>query len=311
MRTETVIEKITALKKARNAVILAHNYMLPEIQDIADFTGDSLGLSKQAATTDADVIVFCGVHFMAETAKILSPDKTVLIPDKTAGCPMADMITAAQLADFKKQYPDALVVCYVNSTAQVKALSDYCCTSGNAVELVSRLPDDRQIIFVPDKYLGSFVKQQTGKNLILWPGYCPTHARISADRLYELKSLNPDAVVMAHPECPEQTCKAADILLSTGQMLAFAKKSESKKFIVATEPGILHSLRKSNPDKEFIGGCEVECFNMKKITLDKLLYSLENMVFEVNVDIDTAKKARLSLDRMLEVLPQTSRLGGK
>ncbi len=311
MITEPVIEKIISLKNKRNAVILAHNYMLPEIQDIADFTGDSLGLSKQAATTDADVIVFCGVHFMAETAKILSPEKTVLIPDFSAGCPMADMITADQLREFKKQHPGAVVVCYVNSTAEVKALSDYCCTSGNAVELVSRLPDDKPILFVPDKYLGSFVKLKTGKNLILWPGYCPTHARIRPQHLIDMKRDNPGAVIMAHPECADAVREVADVLLSTGQMLAFAKNSEFDKFIVATEPGILHSLRKNNPKKEFIDGCEAECFNMKKITLDKLLYSLENMVYEVTVPKDIAEKARISLDRMLEVLPETSSRGSK
>lgn len=306
MAIETTTEKILRLKKERNAVILAHNYVLPEIQDIADFAGDSLGLSKQAAATDADVIVFCGVHFMAETAKILSPQKTVLIPDMTAGCPMADMITAKQLADFKKQHPEALVVCYVNSTAEVKALSDYCCTSGNAIELVSKLPDDREIIFVPDRYLGSYVKERTGKNIILWPGYCPTHARISADHLKELKLKDPDATVMAHPECPELTREVADVLLSTGQMLAYAKSSNQKKFIVATEPGILHALKKQNPDKEFINGCAATCMNMKKMTLDKLVYSLENMVYEVDVPLEIAEKARVSLDRMLEVMPETS-----
>ncbi len=308
---ETVIDKITALKHKQKAVILAHNYMLPEIQDIADFCGDSLGLSKQAASTDAEVIVFCGVHFMAETAKILSPEKVVLIPDFAAGCPMADMITAEQLLEFKKQHPDALVVCYVNSTAEVKALSDYCCTSGNAVELVSRLPIEKPIIFVPDKYLGSFVKLRTGRDIILWPGYCPTHARISPQHLVDKKRENPDAVLMAHPECADGVREMADILLSTGQMLAYAKSSDYQKFIVATEPGILHSLRKNNPTKEFIDGCESECFNMKKITLDKLLYSLENMVYEVTVPKDIADKARISLERMLEVLPETSSRSSK
>lgn len=306
MNIESPTEKILRLKKERNAVILAHNYVLPEIQDIADFAGDSLGLSKQAAQTDADVIVFCGVHFMAETAKILSPEKTVLIPDQTAGCPMADMITAEQLADFKKKHLGALVVCYVNSTAEVKALSDYCCTSGNAVELVSQLPDDKPIIFVPDRYLGSYVKERTGKNIVLWPGYCPTHARISVDYLLEMKQQHPDAIIMAHPECPELTRDVADVLLSTGQMLAHAKESDNKQFIIATEPGILHALRKHNPDKEFFNGCEATCMNMKKITLDKLIYSLENMAYEVTVDADVATKARVSLDRMLEVLPETS-----
>jgi quinolinate synthase len=306
MNIESPVEKIQRLKKERNAVILAHNYVLPEIQDIADFAGDSLGLSKQAAATDAEVIVFCGVHFMAETAKILSPDKTVIIPDPAAGCPMADMITAGQLKEFKLKHPDALVVCYVNSSAEVKALSDYCCTSGNAIELVSKLPDERPIIFVPDRYLGSYVKEKTGKNIILWPGYCPTHARISAEYIESMKKKHPGALVMAHPECPEPTREVADKLLSTGQMLAFAKNSDMREFIVATEPGILHALQKHNPQKEFYSACEAVCYNMKKITLDKLIYSLENMVYEVTVPEDIAEQAKVSLDRMLEVIPETS-----
>ena len=306
MSIESATDKILRLKRERNAVILAHNYVLPEIQDIADFAGDSLGLSQQAAQTDADVIIFCGVHFMAETAKILSPEKTVILPDKTAGCPMADMITADDLAKMKQQYPEALVVCYVNSTAEVKAMSDYCCTSGNAVELVGKLPDNKEIIFVPDRYLGSFVKERTGKNIILYPGYCPTHAKIGADNLCTLKSAHPSAEILAHPECPEPTRQVADKLLSTGQMLAYAKQSHTQKFIIATEPGIIHALQKQNPSKQFINGCEAVCFNMKKITLDKLLYSLENMVYEITVPEDIAVKARISLDRMLEVLPATS-----
>lgn len=309
--SEELIQKILDLKKQRNAVILAHNYEMGEIQDIADFAGDSLGLSKQAATTDADVIVFCGVHFMAETAAILSPEKTVLIPDETAGCPMADMITAEQLAEFKAQYPDALVVCYVNSTAEVKAMSDYCCTSGNAVELVKSLPEDKQILFVPDKNLGSHVKQVTGRDIVLWPGYCPTHVCISSDKLKKVKAENPDAVVMAHPECPDDTKELADTLLSTGQMLEYASKSDAKKFIVATEPGIIHALKKKNPDKEFVAASEVVCQNMKQITLEKLYWSLEYMQYRVNVPKEIAVKAKRALDRMLEVLPETSAKSSK
>jgi quinolinate synthase len=216
------------------------------------------------------------------------------------------MITAEELAEFKAKYPDALVVCYVNSSAEVKAMSDYCCTSGNAVELVAGLPDDRQIIFVPDRYLGSYVKERTGKDLVLWPGYCPTHARISPDYIRQLKQQYPEAVVMAHPECAEPAREVADELLSTGQMLAFAKSSESNEFIVATEPGIIHALKKQNPDKNFYSACEVICYNMKKITLDKLIYSLENMVYEVTVPEDIAARAKIALDRMLEVIPDTS-----
>ena len=299
-------EKILKLKAEKNAIILAHNYVPGDVQDIADFSGDSLGLSKQAATTDADVIVFCGVHFMAETAKILSPDKTVLIPDETAGCPMADMITAEQLREFQEKYPGAITVCYVNSTAEVKALSDYCCTSGNAVELVNNLPDDKEIIFVPDRYLGSHVKQKTGKNIILWPGFCPTHAAILAEVIEDKKRQFPDAIVMAHPECPDPAKDVADVLLSTGQMLEYAKKSDKKSFIVATEPGIIHALEKNNPDKTFIAASPKVCFNMKKLTLEALYFSLLNMQYEVFVDSDIASKAKRSLDRMLEVLPTTS-----
>jgi quinolinate synthase len=301
-----IAEKINKLRKEKNAVILAHNYVPGDVQDIADFAGDSLGLSKQAAETDADLIVFCGVHFMAETASILSPDKTVLIPDKTAGCPMADMITAEQLQKFKAEHPQALVVCYVNSTAEVKALSDYCCTSGNAVELVKALPADKEIIFVPDKNLGAFVRERTGRNIILWPGYCPTHVVITLDKLQKVKKQHPDAVVLAHPECPPATWAEADFLLSTGQMLQHAEQSKAKKFIIATEPGIIHALKKRCPDKEFIEACDTICPNMKKLTLEKLLWSLERDEYEVKVEKAVAQKASRALMRMLEVLPATS-----
>ncbi len=229
-----LIEKINKLKSERNAVIIAHNYQPGEIQDIADYTGDSLGLSVQAASTDAETIVFCGVLFMAETAAILSPEKIILLPEKHAGCPMADMITAEQLKELKARHPDALAVCYVNTPAEVKAECDYCCTSGNAVELINSLPASKQIIFVPDKYLGGFVAKKTGRNIILWPGYCPTHARITAEQLEKLKAENPDAISLAHPECNEQVAHVADEILSTGQMLKFVKQSDTTKFIIAT-----------------------------------------------------------------------------
>ena len=303
-----VITRIKELKAERNAVVLAHNYQIAEIQDVADYLGDSLGLSQIAATTDADVIVFCGVHFMAETAKILSPEKTVLIPEIEAGCPMADMITAKQLSEFKEKHPDAIVVTYVNSTAEVKALSDYCCTSGNAVELVNRLPDDREIVFCPDRHLGSYVKEITGKNIILWPGYCPTHVKITVEEVIEAKQQNPDAIVMAHPECPAHVRDQADKLLSTGQMIQFAGESECTKFIIATEPGIIHTLKVKYPDKIFIQPSKAICPNMKKIDMGKLLWSLENMQYEVTVPEDIAVKAKQSLDRMLEVIPDTSKI---
>ena len=299
-----IIEKIQELKIRRNAVILAHNYQPGEIQDIADYTGDSLGLSVLAASTDAEVIVFCGVLFMAETAAILSPDKIILLPEKNAGCPMADMITAGQLEELKARHPEAITVCYVNTPAEVKAHCDYCCTSSNAVELVNSLEENKEIIFVPDKYLGMYVAERTGRNLILWPGYCPTHARITAEQIEKLKTSRPDAVVIAHPECNEQVAHIADEMLSTGQMLIFVKTSPAKSFIVATELGIIHTMKKENPKKEFIPvSANIICPNMKMITLEKVLWALEDMRYEITVSKEIALKAKGALDRMLEVLP--------
>jgi quinolinate synthase len=304
MSSERVIKKIQSLKERRKAVILAHNYQEGEIQDLADFTGDSLGLSILAAQTDAEVIVFCGVRFMAETAAILCPGKKVLLPEKTAGCPMADMITAEQLIKLKQENPDALVVCYVNSTADVKAESDYCCTSANAVELVNSLPPDKRIIFVPDQHLGRFVAERTGRDLILWPGYCTTHVRITEDDIKKAKAKYPDAVVLAHPECSEPVKALADELLSTGQMLKFVARSEGKRFIVATETGIIHALKKQNPAAEYYPASErAVCPNMKKITLDKVVSSLEDMQYEITVPEQIRTRAKKSLDRMVEVLP--------
>lgn len=301
---EQLLQKIGKLKEQRKAVILAHNYQPGEIQDLADFTGDSLGLSIKASQTDAQVIVFCGVRFMAETAAILCPGKTVLLPDKFAGCPLADMITAQQLRQLKQKNPGALVVCYVNSSAEVKAESDYCCTSANAVELVNSLPADRTIIFVPDQHLGRFVAERTGRDMVLWPGYCPTHVLITEDDIKNAKAKHPDAVVMAHPECTEPVKALADQLLSTGQMLKFAAKSPAKKFIVATEIGIIHALKKQNPQAEFIAASDrAVCPNMKKITLAKIIGSLEDMQYRVTVSAETAKRAKKSLDRMVEILP--------
>ena len=300
----SIVDKIQTLKNQHHAVILAHNYQPGEIQDIADYTGDSLGLSVQAAQTDADVIVFCGVLFMAETAAILSPDKTVLLPDKGAGCPMADMINAEQLRKLKAEHPDALVVCYVNSTAEIKALSDYCCTSGNALELVKTLPQDREILFVPDKNLGGYIVEQTGRDMVLWPGYCSTHVRILTDDVRQARSEHPDAVVLAHPECNPDVREIADELLSTGQMLKFAKTSDVNEFIIATEKGIIHSLKKQNPDKQFYPVTEkAVCPNMKKISLEKVAWALEDMQYQITVPEPTRSEAKRSLDRMLEVLP--------
>jgi quinolinate synthase len=301
---EKLLEKIERLKAERKAVILAHNYQPPEIQDLADFCGDSLGLSIKAAQTDAQVIVFCGVKFMAETAAILSPGKTVLLPDKFAGCPLADMITAEQLSGLKQKYPDAVVVCYVNSSAEIKAQSDYCCTSSNAVEVVNSVPQDIQIIFVPDQHLGRFVIEKTGRDLVLWPGYCITHVMITEEDIKNAKTKYPDAIVMAHPECTEPVKKLADQLLSTGQMLEFARKSPAKRFIVATETGMTYPLKKQNPEAEFIAASDrAVCPNMKKITLGKVAWSLEDMQYKITVPQEVRIKAKKALDKMVEILP--------
>lgn len=301
---DQLVEKINRLKAEKNAVILAHNYQLGAVQDIADYTGDSLGLSVQAANTDADVIVFCGVRFMSETAKILSPDKTVLLPDRASGCPMAAMINAEELEALKSQHPGALVVCYVNTTAEIKAHSDYCCTSSNAVKLVESLPADKKIIFVPDRNLGSYVKEKTGRDIVLYPGYCSTHTLISAMDIREKRQEYPGAEVLAHPECTPDVRELADKLLSTGQMLSYAGRSQGGEFIIATELGILHTLKKENPGKKFYAATEnAVCVNMKQINLEKILFALENMQFEIELSEETIKAARKSLDRMLEVIP--------
>ena len=299
-----LLGKIRKLKDERRAVILAHNYQPGAIQDLADFTGDSLGLSIKAAETDADVIVFCGVQFMAETAAILSPEKTVLLPDKSAGCPMADMITAEQLRQLKKEYPDALVVCYVNSSAEVKADSDYCCTSANAVEVVHSLPKDRRIIFVPDRHLGRFAAERTGRDLVLWPGYCHVHVVITEDDIETARAKYPDAIVMAHPECTEPVKELSDEILSTSQMLKFATGSPAKRFIIATEIGIIHALKKQNPQAEFIPASEKAiCPNMKKITLEKIVWALEDMQYKISIPEAIRERAKKALDKMVEILP--------
>jgi quinolinate synthase len=299
-----LVQKIAKLKQQRKAVILAHNYQPGEIQDLADFTGDSLGLSRKAAQTDAEVIVFCGVRFMAETAAILSPEKTVLLPDKNAGCPLADMISAEQLRDLKRKHPDALVVCYVNSSAEVKAESDYCCTSANAVEVVSSLPQDRAIIFVPDQHLGRFAAERTGRDLILWPGYCHVHVVITEDDIGNAKAKYPGAIVMAHPECTEPVKELSEQILSTSQMLRFVQKSTAKTFIVATEIGMIHALKKQKPQAEFVAASDrAICPNMKRISLDKVVASLHDMQYKVTVADHIRKKAKTAIDRMVETIP--------
>ncbi len=295
-----LVDKISNLKRQSNAVILAHNYQLGEIQDIADFVGDSLELSQIAAKAEAEVIVFCGVHFMAETASILCPDKVVLLPDINAGCPMADMISAESLRKKRKEHPGATVVCYVNTSAEVKAESDVCCTSANAVRLVQAL-DSREVLFVPDQYLGHYVSGKTGKNMVLWPGYCPSHARIRADDIRRLRREHPDAEVMVHPECRPEVIELADSVLSTGGMCRHAATSGAREVIVGTEVGIVHRLRKENPDKVFIPLSEQAiCPTMKSITLETVLWSLEHMAPEVKVPEEIRIRAKTAVDKMLQ-----------
>jgi len=294
-------DKILSLKRERKAIILAHNYQRGEIQDIADFVGDSLELSQNAAKTGAEVIVFCGVHFMAETASILCPNKTVLLPDIHAGCPMANMITAERLRERKRELPGASVVCYVNSTAEVKAESDICCTSANAVKVIDSL-DSQEILFVPDQYLGHYVSTKTDKRLTLWPGFCPTHMKIQPERITELKQEYPQAKVVVHPECRPEVIALADEVLSTSGMCRYARREEVSEMIVGTENGILHRLRKENSGKKFIPASKrAICPNMKQITLDKVLWSLEEMAPEVKVAEGTRLKAKAAVDRMLQI----------
>ena len=295
-------EEIVRLKKARNAVILAHNYTRGEVQDVADFTGDSLELARRAVEVEADVIVFCGVWFMAETAKILNPAKTVLIPEPSAGCPMADMITGAQLRELKAKNPGAKAVCYVNSTAEVKAECDICVTRGNAEKVMARFAPDEKILFVPDQHLGGHIAGLLKREYTLWPGYCPTHAAVTVGAIEAARKLHPGAVVMVHPECAKDVRAAADRQLSTGGMCRFARESEAKEFIVGTEVGILHRLRMENPGKAFYPVSErIVCPNMKKTTLDNLAESLREMKTEVTVSADIAARAKRAIDAMLAV----------
>lgn len=296
-----LVEKISALRKKRNAVILVHNYQLGEVQDIADFVGDSLELSQNATKTGADVIVFCGVHFMAETASIICPDKVVLLPDINAGCPMANMITAERLRANKKEHPQAVVVCYINSSAAVKAESDICCTSANAVEVVESL-DAREILFIPDQYLGHYVSARTGKKMILWPGFCPTHVRIRPERIRELRQQYPQARVVVHPECTPEVIALADEVASTSGMCRYARRDEVKEMVVGTEVGLVHRLRKENPGKRFIPVSEQAiCPNMKLITLEKVLWALSEMTPEVKVPQPIRLKAIAAVDKMLGI----------
>ncbi|MBI4367995.1 MAG: quinolinate synthase NadA [Candidatus Omnitrophica bacterium] len=301
----SIQEEIQALKQKRNAVILAHNYQTGDIQDLADFTGDSLGLARQAQKIDADVIVFSGVLFMAETVSILCPDKTVLVPDLEAGCSLASMIQPAEVRKWKETHPDGVVVAYVNTTAAVKAESDYCCTSSNAVQVVQSIPKDLEILFIPDFYLGSYVQIKTGRqNMTLWKGYCHVHVMIQSERIARLRKEHEHAELIMHPECGclTKSMSYADQILSTEGMVQYVRKSEAPEFIVATETGILHKMRKENPDKNFIPATDqAVCNYMKQNTLEKIVSSLEQMRHEVRVPEALRKRAVLPIERMLEV----------
>lgn len=299
---DRLVAEIARLRREREAVILAHNYQIGEVQDIADFVGDSLELSrKAAAVADARVIVFCGVLFMAETAKILSPGKMVLLPDSRAGCPLANMITAEQVRSLKQKHPGVPVVTYVNSSAEVKAESDICCTSANAVRVVESLQAP-EVIFAPDRNLGAWVAAHTNKRLIIWDGYCPTHDRILPEQITALRHAHPEAVVMVHPECRPAVTALADQVLSTGGMLRFARESQATEFVVGTELGILHRMRLENPGKTFIPVSRLmTCPNMKRITLEKVLWSLEDLREQVLVPEPVRERAERAIRRMLEV----------
>jgi quinolinate synthase len=311
--TDELAARVRELARERNAVILAHNYQVPEIQDVADYVGDSLGLSRQAASTTADVILFCGVHFMAETAAILSPDKTVLLPDLEAGCSLASTITAEDLRRWKAEYPGAVVVSYVNTTAEVKALSDYCCTSGNAEAIINSIPEDKEILFLPDMFLGAYLERKTGRKMHIWMGECHVHAGIDPADIGEMRVRNPDSDFLIHPECGCVTqtmyrLGEGDIssngtkILSTEGMIRHAVASPKRSFVVATETGILHRLRKEAPGKEFLAATPgAVCQFMKRITLPKALWALENLEHRITVPPDIAEQARGAIDRMVKI----------
>jgi quinolinate synthase len=298
---DNIQEKIKQLKKEKNAVLLAHNYQMTEVQEIADFLGDSLELSRKAATVKNDIIVFAGVKFMAETAKILSPDKKVLLPRLDAGCPMADMIVAEELIELKAQYPNAKVVTYVNSSVEIKAESDACCTSSNAVKVVKNIDSD-EIIFVPDRNLGSYVQSKVPeKKLILFEGYCYVHNRIKVNELEEMKKLYPDAKIVVHPEVRKELVGLADEVLSTSGMLRFVTQSDAKQFVVATEQGLLERMKRDNPNKEFLPAYRPKiCSNMKRTSLKDIFLALDEERYEINIKPEIAKRAVRSLDEMLK-----------
>lgn len=301
-KIKRLAEEIRQLKKERKAIILSHVYQRPEIQDVADYVGDSLGLSQKAAQTDAEVIVFCGVHFMAESAAILSPDKIVLLPEIRAGCPMADMVTVEELRETKKEIPGVIVVCYVNTSAAVKAESDVCCTSANAVKVVSSLPKDRPILFIPDQNLGHYVAKKTGRDIILWGGYCSTHDKLTKEEVLEAKKVHPGALVLVHPECRPEVVELADAVASTTGMIRYARESEAREFIIGTEEGILYQFQKQCPDKKFyLASPKLICPNMKATTLEKVHRSLLTLEPRVTVPPEVRERALAALLRMLEL----------
>jgi quinolinate synthase len=300
---ENLKKKILKLKKEKHAVIIVHNYQRDEVQEVADISGDSLALSQAAVKADAKVIVFCGVDFMAESASILNPDKIVLLPVKEAGCPMADMVTVERLREKKKEHPGAAIVCYVNSSAVIKAESDICCTSSNAIQIVKSLKDHKEVIFIPDKNLGRYVQQHVpDKKIILWSGFCPTHIRVSKEEVLRTKEEHPGAEVLAHPECNPDVLGVSDHICSTGGMFSYVKLSKSKEFIIATESGMLYRLRQDNPDKKFYMSTDrLICPTMKLTTLGWVAHSLEAMEHEIRIDGEIRDKAYKSLERMLKV----------
>ncbi|HAM99746.1 MAG TPA: quinolinate synthase [Marinilabiliales bacterium] len=303
-----IIQEIKKLKKQKNAIILGHFYQLPEIQDISDFIGDSLALAQQAEKTEADLIIFAGVSFMAETAKLINPTKKVILPDLNAGCSLADSCPAEDFKNFKVKYPDHLVVSYINTTNAIKALSDIICTSSNALAIINSFPKEQKLIFAPDKNLGNYLNKMTGRNMVVWPGACHVHKRFSLERILQIKEENKEAKIIAHPECEPEVLIVADFIGSTTSLLNFTKKDNSNIFIVATETGILHQMRKSNPGKTFIAAppddatcaCN-DCFFMKLITLEKIYKSLVTENPEITLDIETADKALIPIRRMLDL----------
>jgi quinolinate synthase len=308
MEKSEIIKNINTLRKEKNAIILSHFYQDGDIQDIADFIGDSLALAQWAAKTTADIIVLCGVHFMGETAKIICPEKRVFIPDIKAGCSLADSCAVEEFQQFIDEHPDYTVVSYINTSAAIKALSDIIVTSANAAKIIASLPEDEKIIFVPDKNLGDYVNKQTGKNMLLWNGACHVHQQFSIERILELKQQYPDALLLTHPECPANLREISDHVGSTSSMLKFSKNSDKKQFIVATEAGILHQMKKENPDKKFIPAppkdsantCN-ECVFMRMNTLEKIYLCLKNETPEIFVDEETQLKAVRPIKKMLEI----------